>query len=1212
MAAPSARATATPPGTGGAARPRRNWGPAGGVALRALLVGLVLVAAEWLAWRLHAEPLRWPDEPSTVIAVVSCLLGLALLGELALRVIEGVLARVIGAAPPLAAGALLLGGLLLGGLALARLDPTGRFPQPAQVALAVALVIAGLLSRRLVPLRARVPALPGVAACVLLAAACSVGLATVGGLSLRVFSRVTNGPFAAARGVLVAGRNVLLGDPEQRLLQQEQALPVDAVLDVSGHGRLAATLDELRALIDALQREYPDLFDLGDAAQGWPDFHEPTEVDLAVSLFGKQVARLEATLDRVRQGERPASGAETLVQRETLEGAGGRYEVLVDGYVVQASSLTLVNAGDVDVVAPRVFRDADVAFHDLPSLVAQVVGDAQGERERAERLWAFMVSGRQHATPATEAGWLHDPVELLGVWGYGFCDDAAEAYVQLARAAGLEARLWVLEGHLVPEVRYAGGWHLYDPDGEVWFRGPDGDAASVEELIADPGLFDAPVLVEGRDAPQYPRGVLEPLFTSVDDNSLRPVGPLLLPRTLDLVLRPGERVRFDLEPGTARFTDGHWGPPGQVCNGRWSLDGRLPAEGPLAFALPFPLLDGRCRVELGAARAGALRLELTLGSGAVHELSPSGVDEAGRTVFALGGILPNGGGQPERALALRLLDDDGPLADSAVEVELVFQHAARWVPRLEPGSNGMRWSQSSPAARLLVEHRYHVGGERPPTAPGPLASPLDRQLAWLRDGIIGLRETRPGLFAERPLERARLADGDPALRVAREANLLEQSVLTIRVQDGDPQALAGGRRVYSPDDTFLEPTLVPAALASDLPTHELDVSLDGTGTARVDLPDGVLETLELEFVNTGPVAVRNPRLTVDGRGDLYDIGAVLAAALGPEPGPPAARAHKLWAFLSQQLYHADPASEGPECHDPVRLLNAYGYGFCDDGAIVLGQLAQAAGLTARIWALRGHVLAELFHDDGWHAYDVDGGVVYPGEDGLPASVEQLVATPTLLGSPRLAPGRTRPFYDEAWVRERVTTTDNNRVAHYDSAGEPHVMRWMLLPGDALRLRWDDPRRRVVGAFPASPGRVGSGEYRSSDAPATLPWERAVELPWPIVGGALVVHGDAGLSLRVRGAGIDQLVQPVRTADGRLVFGLDAALSTRDADAVYGLSLELVGEQPPRSLELQLDLQVAPSSLPALAPGSHTLRWDPEALAGSSLHARWRYRVEPPD
>ncbi|MGE3600168.1 MAG: hypothetical protein AB7N70_31965 [Dehalococcoidia bacterium] len=62
----------------------------------------------------------------------------------------------------------------------------------------------------------------------------------------------------------------------------------------------------------------------------------------------------------------------------------------------------------------------------------------------------------------------------------------------MARAAGYEARVWGLSGHVVPEILVDGRWQMFDPDLAVYYKDESGAVAGVEDIVSRPDLITQP------------------------------------------------------------------------------------------------------------------------------------------------------------------------------------------------------------------------------------------------------------------------------------------------------------------------------------------------------------------------------------------------------------------------------------------------------------------------------------------------------------------------------------------------------------------------------------------------------------------------------------------------------------------------------------------------------------------------------------------------
>ncbi len=107
-------------------------------------------------------------------------------------------------------------------------------------------------------------------------------------------------------------------------------------------------------------------------------------------------------------------------------------------------------------------------------MVRSIVVAGMTPEQASIAIWKFLVNRRYHYLPASDDAEMHDPVKFLNVYGYGFCDDSALNFAALCEEAGLEARVWGLNGHVVAESSYGGAWHMFDPDMACYFRGAGG------------------------------------------------------------------------------------------------------------------------------------------------------------------------------------------------------------------------------------------------------------------------------------------------------------------------------------------------------------------------------------------------------------------------------------------------------------------------------------------------------------------------------------------------------------------------------------------------------------------------------------------------------------------------------------------------------------------------------------------------------------------
>ncbi len=110
------------------------------------------------------------------------------------------------------------------------------------------------------------------------------------------------------------------------------------------------------------------------------------------------------------------------------------------------------------------------------------------DEEKALAIWRSVVMFRHQDSPPMEFlegdGCVHDPIKMFNVYGYNMCCCAASNIAALARFVGLPARIWTIRAHVVPEVYWNDAWHMLDASLINYFRKPDGQIASVDEIIA--------------------------------------------------------------------------------------------------------------------------------------------------------------------------------------------------------------------------------------------------------------------------------------------------------------------------------------------------------------------------------------------------------------------------------------------------------------------------------------------------------------------------------------------------------------------------------------------------------------------------------------------------------------------------------------------------------------------------------------------------------
>ncbi len=125
--------------------------------------------------------------------------------------------------------------------------------------------------------------------------------------------------------------------------------------------------------------------------------------------------------------------------------------------------------------------------------------------------WTSWALGRLH----TAFGHIYDPNALLRGGHSLNCDQAATVLMHGAAHLGFDVRKVALEGHVVVELAYDDGWHMFDPDLEVFVRDPEtGDVVSAAQISVRPDLRG--------DHYQGPRAAGVSVWGQLGEESYRP------------------------------------------------------------------------------------------------------------------------------------------------------------------------------------------------------------------------------------------------------------------------------------------------------------------------------------------------------------------------------------------------------------------------------------------------------------------------------------------------------------------------------------------------------------------------------------------------------------------------------------------------------------------------------------------------------------------
>jgi exosome complex RNA-binding protein Csl4 len=222
------------------------------------------------------------------------------------------------------------------------------------------------------------------------------------------------------------------------------------------------------------------------------------------------------------------------------------------------------SAPSTKVVALTNTSDRAVSFtlnyngHEAFTSIDQIARYVRGMPENISgepferKLWRFVRDNTYHDVPINAQQWWHDFWPTLNSLGFGFCSHVSAVFVEIARAAGYEARIWGLYGHVVPEILVGGRWEMFDPDLGVYYYTRDGQVAGVLDLEADTGLITSPANPLWRSSNNFVYShVIADIYDATTDNNH-------IADSVFLAKSPAGTSRITLPASARLLLPGHW------------------------------------------------------------------------------------------------------------------------------------------------------------------------------------------------------------------------------------------------------------------------------------------------------------------------------------------------------------------------------------------------------------------------------------------------------------------------------------------------------------------------------------------------------------------------------------------------------------------------------------------------------------------------------
>ena len=269
--------------------------------------------------------------------------------------------------------------------------------------------------------------------------------------------------------------------------------------------------------------------------------------------------------------------------------------------------------------------------------------------------------------------------------------------------------------------------------------------------------------------------------------------------------------------------------------------------------------------------------------------------------------------------------------------------------------------------------------------------------------------------------------------------------------------------------------------------------------------------ISLTIENTGKTLVRNPKIIVNGKRNWCNMEEVLAEALKDAQNEQE-KIYLLWDFMRKNRYHDSPVfghASADELHDPVKMLNIYTGGLCDDAGSCGSSLYYHAGFNSEkngedpyVRCLHGHMMCEVFYDGDYQFMDIDEDVFYlDRENEKPVSGDVVCRDHDLAKRER----HYGPIFQGWQTGESAASLFGIDDASTKRIVAGHKMDITLRPGEKLVYSWDN-----IGKLASEKPDLSRRFYGNSKLIYTPPFELLDVCAESVKDVVLVKDGEIGV------------------------------------------------------------------------------------------------------
>ena len=405
--------------------------------------------------------------------------------------------------------------------------------------------------------------------------------------------------------------------------------------------------------------------------------------------------------------------------------------------------------------------------------------------------------------------------------------------------------------------------------------------------------------------------------------------------------------------------------------------------------------------------------------------------------------------------------------------------------------------------------------------------------------------------------------------------------------------------------------------------------------------------IALTIANTGNIPVENPRVIANGKRRWYSDEAILEEFTRGAKNDQE-RIYLIYEGMRQNRHHDTPLYADDEYHDPVRFLNIYGGGFCDDSGKCGSALFYLAGFNEErggkdpfVRALHGHMMCEVWYDADYQWIDIDEDTFFlDRENRKPVSGDTAVRDHDYAKREHVYGPVFQGWQSSPHSNASLFGVDDGRT-HHGVVG--YEMNYTLRPGERYVFRWDN-----IGKYPWAREDVEHRYYGNSrivyvprlgaSAPEFAPQERqgfepggevlvastdepvltiATKTAYTICGGtvhlaweSLPRDGAVALELAAGDESFQECWRSAETGGSDVAIPIDEALGVKGNPPRRSYRLRLVGHRAKglrlSALMLETDIYAYPIALPRLSLGANQVEYtdDTEAPREITVTHTW--------